>query len=245
MSTPTKPSFYNSTAGEIDTMVGGTNVTDLSVGGTAADLSATGGANHIVKQTSSGGALTVATLVAGDIPSSLNATALATGSTAATQSPLDDSTNIATTAYTDAAVTAGIAAAGTPNVVSLTNADAGSLIVGQVVYASALGSVDKAKADSATTCEVIGISQTAVATTAAAAVQISDVFTFSSTAQVDAVFGTTGGFPTAGQKYFLSAATAGLGTATAPSSTGNKSKLLGYSISATKFKIAIGPTYTA
>ncbi len=49
----------------------------LASGGTAADLSATGGANQIVRQNSLGGAFTVSVLAAADIPSSLNATTFA------------------------------------------------------------------------------------------------------------------------------------------------------------------------
>lgn len=41
----------------------------LARGGTGADLSATGGANQVLKQTSAGGVVTVAALVAADIPS--------------------------------------------------------------------------------------------------------------------------------------------------------------------------------
>lgn len=40
----------------------------LSVGGLAADISTTGGAGHVLKQTSAGGAVSVAALVAGDLP---------------------------------------------------------------------------------------------------------------------------------------------------------------------------------
>jgi trimeric autotransporter adhesin len=50
----------------------------LARGGTGADLSATGGANQIVKQSSAGGVLTVGALVAADIPS-LDTSKIATG----------------------------------------------------------------------------------------------------------------------------------------------------------------------
>ena len=46
----------------------------LARGGTNADLSATGGANQILKQSSVGGAITVAKLVSGDIPPATSAT---------------------------------------------------------------------------------------------------------------------------------------------------------------------------
>jgi len=45
-----------------------TGLLALARGGTGADLSATGGANQVLKQTTAGGAVSVATLVAADIP---------------------------------------------------------------------------------------------------------------------------------------------------------------------------------
>ena len=46
----------------------------LARGGTNADLSATGGTGHVLKQSSAGAAITVGALTASDIPSTLNAT---------------------------------------------------------------------------------------------------------------------------------------------------------------------------
>jgi len=53
----------------------------LARGGTGADLSATGGANQVVKQSTAGGAFSVGALVAGDIPS-LDAAKITTGTIA-------------------------------------------------------------------------------------------------------------------------------------------------------------------
>jgi hypothetical protein len=55
-----------------------TGLLALARGGTGADLSATGGANQVLKQTTAGGAVSVATLVAADIPS-LDASKITSG----------------------------------------------------------------------------------------------------------------------------------------------------------------------
>ncbi|MGB0973049.1 MAG: hypothetical protein ACPGVG_19155 [Mycobacterium sp.] len=52
----------------------------LEHGGTEADLSATGGAGQYVKQESSGGAMTVGVIPAGDLPSAIDAANIADGS---------------------------------------------------------------------------------------------------------------------------------------------------------------------
>jgi hypothetical protein len=68
----------------------------LARGGTAADLSATGGAGQYVKQTTAGGAFTVGTIAAGDLPSHSHST-------------LSQSTGIATFSYNGtAAATVGL-----------------------------------------------------------------------------------------------------------------------------------------
>ncbi len=98
----------------------GTNVTSiltLPKGGTGADLSATGGTSQVLKQTSVGGVITVGQLAASDLSNSTTGsgnvvlatsptitTAALGSSTATTQSPADNSTKLATTAYVDAAV---------------------------------------------------------------------------------------------------------------------------------------------
>lgn len=90
----------------------------LLYGGTNADLSGTGGASQVLKQTSVGGAVIVAQLAASDLSNGVQGsgavvlatsptitTAVLGSSTATTQAPQDNSTKIATTAYVDAAVT--------------------------------------------------------------------------------------------------------------------------------------------
>lgn len=85
----------------------------LAYGGSGADLSATGGTSQVLKQTSAGAAVTVGQLAASDLSNGTTGSGAAvlagspalTGSpTAPTQSAGDNSTKLATTAYTDAAV---------------------------------------------------------------------------------------------------------------------------------------------
>ena len=52
---------------------------DLAQGGTGADLSATGGSGQVLKQSTSGGAVSVSALIASDMPSGIDATKIASG----------------------------------------------------------------------------------------------------------------------------------------------------------------------
>lgn len=94
------------------------------------------------------------------------------------------------------------------------NGDSGSHIPGQVVYPSAAGTVQKARANAAGTMPAIALAQTTVANGVSGAYQ-SDGTISLTTAEWDAVAGTTGGL-TAKTEYFVSGATAGLLTATPP-----------------------------
>jgi hypothetical protein len=102
------------------------------------------------------------------------------------------------------------------------------LIAGNPVYASAADTVDLAKADSATTSTVVGLAIAGYAA-GAAVIQTTGTVTLT-TGEWDAVAGTTGGL-VFNTKYYLSAATAGLLTATAPDATGNELSLVGTAIS--------------
>jgi len=129
-------------------------------------------------------------------------------------------------------VTAGV-------VLQQTNDEAGPIVIGTPVYNDANDGVKKAKADAAGTKDVIGLVKDAsIANGVAGAIQCDGVLA-ASTAQWDAVFGTTGGL-SKGQRYYLSAATAGQGTATAPSSVGNYVMELGIAISTTELRIGMG-----
>lgn len=115
-----------------------------------------------------------------------------------------------------------------------------ALIAGQIVYPSSASHINKAKADSATTAKPIGLATAAISNGAVGGVQTDGVLTLTTT-EWDALMGTTGGL-TANTIYYLSAATAGLGTATAPTTVGHYVVQIGEAISTTELKIAIQQT---
>lgn len=120
-----------------------------------------------------------------------------------------------------------------------TNANAGSIVIGTPVYTSANDAVNKAQANASGTAKVLGlVRDTSIAPAAAGAIQTNGVLT-ATTGQWDAVFGTTGGL-TANTDYYLSPTTAGLGTSTAPSTTGQLVTFLGTAISTTELNLEIG-----
>ncbi len=121
-----------------------------------------------------------------------------------------------------------------------TNGNAGSLVIGTPVYISANDTVDKAQANATATASVIGlVSATSIANGATGTIQLNGVLA-ATTAQWDTAFGTTGGL-TKNVVYFLSAATAGLGAATAPSAVGQLVVRIGTAISTTELFINIQP----
>ena len=95
-----------------------------------------------------------------------------------------------------------------------TNADSVPHIPGQVVFNFGAGSVKKSKADAVGTMPVIALATTTI-TNATSGPYQSDGTISLSTAQWDAVAGTTSGLAV-NTNYFASAATAGLLTATPP-----------------------------
>lgn len=116
------------------------------------------------------------------------------------------------------------------NVLSLTNDEAGPIVIGTPVYSDANSGVKKAKGDSAATANVIGLVRDAsIANGVSGSIQTDGTMT-ATTGQWDTAFGTTGGL-TVNTRYYLSAATAGLGTATPPSSAGQLVIELGIAIS--------------
>jgi hypothetical protein len=118
------------------------------------------------------------------------------------------------------------------------NANAGSLVIGTPVYVPAAGSVDKARANAASTKDVLGlIADVSVATNTQGAVQ-SDGVLEATTAQWDAVTGQTGGL-TPGAIYFLDAAATGKLTPTAPTADGEFVCRVGLALSTTELEISI------
>lgn len=128
----------------------------------------------------------------------------------------------------------------TGDIPQLTNGNAGSLVIGNAVYASANNTADKARANAVGTANVIGlVSDTTIASAAVGGVQTNGILS-ATTTQWDAVAGTSGGL-TRDVIYYLSAATAGNITSTAPSGAGEFVQKIGIALSTTELKIDIGP----
>jgi hypothetical protein len=185
-----------------------------AVGGTGANTSATGGTGQIVKQLTAGGAFTVAVLAVGDIPN-LPATILTSGQVNLAQ--LGSGTPAAGK-YVDGGSGAWTTIVPATENISLTNNEATSFIVGNVVYTDTSATCKKAKADAAGTAGAIGFALTATAAAGTATVQTAGTISLT-TGQWDAVTGQTGGL-TAGALYFVDPTTAGKITTTAPNATG-------------------------
>lgn len=125
------------------------------------------------------------------------------------------------------------------DVVAMQNGNAAPITIGQPVYVKAASSVDLAQASASGTVEVLGlVRETSIAAAATGVIQTDGVLA-ATTAQWDAVTGGTGGL-TAGTVYFLSAATAGKLTTSAPTSTGQYVVRIGKAISTTEMEITIG-----
>jgi len=110
----------------------------------------------------------------------------------------------------------------------LTNDDAGNHVLGDVVYIDAADGVKKAKADASATAKAFAFATATITNGTTGNYQTDGILA-----------GLTG--LTAGAVYYLSAATAGLMTSTAPSTLGQYVTRLGRAISTTEFEIAIQP----
>lgn len=122
----------------------------------------------------------------------------------------------------------------------LTNGNAGAIVIGTPVYASASNTVDKARANAVGTTNVIGLVYDAsISNGATGGIQIDGILT-ATTGEWDAVAGTTGGL-TRDVIYYLSDATAGILTSTAPTTSGNYVVQVGIGLSTTDMKIEIQP----
>lgn len=115
------------------------------------------------------------------------------------------------------------AAVQSPNL-SLVNDNAGSITIRQVVYIKSNGAVDLAKADAIATCEnKLGlVADASIATTVAGLILVNEGM------RVSGFSGLTPGAP-----VYVSAATAGALTQTAPSAVGSCIVPVGYALSAT------------
>lgn len=107
--------------------------------------------------------------------------------------------------------------------------------IGQAVYASGANTLDLARANAQSTVRVAGLAAETVGTGNTGNVLADGVLTLTTT-QWDAIAGTTGGL-TPGANYFLSEATAGNLTETAPA-TGFVVQV-GHALSDTEFEIEV------
>lgn len=125
----------------------------------------------------------------------------------------------------------------TPSLRAVTNAEAtAALPIGTPVYTSATDAVKRAQANAKNTGKVAGlVNDTSIAAGAIGNVAQSGIVV-ATTAQWDAVAGTSGGLAP-NTYYFLDPATAGKLTATAPSTTGQVNTLIGLSISSTALEV--------
>jgi len=127
------------------------------------------------------------------------------------------------------------AASNLVDVIGAVNVNVSPIVKGTPVYIPSAGNVDKASAAASGTKKVFGlVAETSIAAAASGYVQLDGVLQ-ASTAQWDAVAGTTGGL-VANTIYYLSA-TAGLLTATPPAVSGNFVVQVGLALNATDLEI--------
>lgn len=122
--------------------------------------------------------------------------------------------------------------------IQATNANVASIVIGEPVFVSGAGQVDKAKADAGGTKNVIGLVAAASIASSASGSIMTDGILSATTGQWDAITGASGGL-TSGSKYYLSAATAGRLTLTAPTTVGHYVCPIGIALSTTELRIDV------
>lgn len=128
-----------------------------------------------------------------------------------------------------------------PITITQTNDEAGAIVIGTPVYNDAIDGVKKAQANASLTSRVLGlVADVTVATGQPANIQTSDVM-IATTAQWDAVAGTTGGLAF-NVDYYLDPATAGKLTSVPTVTVGQWLVRVGRGISTTELDIRIDPT---
>lgn len=129
-------------------------------------------------------------------------------------------------------VTAGSGGSGSGISTTLQNNHGSGLVIGEAVFISAAGQVQKANANSGSTYAVIGlVADASIANAASGSIAVVGTLT-ATTGEWDTVTGQTGGL-TAGAQYYLSAVTAGRLTSTPPSTTGHYVVNVGRALSTT------------
>lgn len=127
----------------------------------------------------------------------------------------------------------------TPSIRSVTNSEgAAALVIGAPVYAFAADGVKRAQANAKATSQVVGVCyDVSIAAAGTGNIATSGVMV-ATTAQWDAVAGTTGGL-TFNTLYFLDPATVGKITSTVPTTVGQCNVLIGRAISTTELELMI------
>jgi len=126
------------------------------------------------------------------------------------------------------------------DVYQFTNGEASPIVIGTPVYIQAATTVKKAKANAFSTAFVAGlVYDTSISNGSSGSVQTDGIMSLS-TAQWDVVAGTTGGL-TQGTLYFLDPSTAGMITATPPSTAGQVNTLIGIAINTQDMKLMLSP----
>jgi len=122
----------------------------------------------------------------------------------------------------------------------MTNDNGSNIVIAQVVYTKANGSVDLAKADAQATTEVLGfVSDTAIAPANAGNIMLDGILE-ATTGQWDNVTGGSGGL-VAGTIYYLDPDSAGDITSVAPTTVGDFVVRVGRALSSTEMDIMIEP----
>lgn len=126
------------------------------------------------------------------------------------------------------------------DVVILTNGAASAATFGTPIYISASSTFQPARANAGATHGVLGlVRDSSIAAAASGSIQTDGVLT-GTTAQWDLITGQTGGLAP-GSVYFLSSATAGRLTTTAPTNIGEYVLRIGRAISTTALEISVSP----
>jgi len=127
------------------------------------------------------------------------------------------------------------------DVVSMTNSNAGAIVICSPVYVDGAGTVDLAKADAAATTEILGLvaEATQIGIAGSGNIQTDGILT-ATTGEWDAVTGDAGGL-TAGSVYYVDPDTAGKLTTTAPTTAGDFVIRVGVALSTLNLDITITP----
>lgn len=123
--------------------------------------------------------------------------------------------------------------------VAQTNDEATPIVIGSAVYNDAADGVKKARADALGTTKVLGLvlDSPSITNGVSGNILVSGIITLT-TAQWDAIAGTTGGLAF-GVRYYLSPTTAGSLTSTAPSTVGQYVVQIGMALSTTEMIVEI------